>query len=119
MELGVHVGTQDRVDAGLIGAVGAKPIEKIGVEAHRDGSLAARQYNFGRGPETRVRRVGLGVCRDGRMDLGVRQGAKPLPVGVPLSRLSPRSFSGTRDAHEAPISMLISGTVFHPCDRCR
>ena len=32
--LGVHVGAQDRVDAGLVAAVRMEPVKKIGIQAH-------------------------------------------------------------------------------------
>ena len=44
--LGVHVGAQDGVNAGLVAALLAEPAEQVGVEAHGNGRAGCAVPNF-------------------------------------------------------------------------
>jgi hypothetical protein len=82
--MGVHIGAQDCVDAGLIAALAPKPRQQIGIDTHCDRLFAARHDNACRLPECRVGRPDLRVLDDCRMNLFIGHAAQPLPVGAGL-----------------------------------
>jgi hypothetical protein len=68
--VGLHVGTQDGVDAGLVAGVLAEPFEEVGVEAHGHDGFGCGQDDFGVFPEGFVRGVNLRVGGDAFANLG-------------------------------------------------
>src|SRR5712691_4692220 len=79
--LGVHVGAEDGVDAGLVAALLAEPAEEVGVEAHGHDGLGGGHYDGGGFPECGVGGVSVGVGGDALADLGVGQASQLVPVG--------------------------------------
>jgi len=69
MALGVHVGSKDRINAGLVAWVAAKPVKKIGIEPYGDCFLGAGHHNLSLGPESFIRRVNLRVFAEAHPDL--------------------------------------------------
>ena len=49
--MGLHVGPEDSVDAGLVAGVLAEPLQQVGVEAHGHNGFAGRHDDFGVFPE--------------------------------------------------------------------
>jgi hypothetical protein len=68
--LGVHVGAEDGVDAGLVAGVLAEPAEQVGVEADGDDFFGDRYDELGVFPEGFVSGVGAGVGEDSAADFG-------------------------------------------------
>jgi hypothetical protein len=92
--LGVHVGAQDGVDAGLVAALLAKPAEQVGVEAHGHDGFWGRHYDLGVFPEGGVGGVSVGVPLDALAYLGVGRAAQLVPVrGNSAISFFPRSLS--------------------------
>src|ERR1022692_2674722 len=79
--LGVHVGAEDGVDAGLVAALLAIPAEQVGVEAHGHDFFGDRHDNLGVFPEGFVGGAGVGIGKNSAAYLGQRHAAPPVPVG--------------------------------------
>jgi hypothetical protein len=79
-ELGLHVGAEDGVDAGLVAGVLAEPAEQVGVEADGDDFFGNRHYNLGVFPEGLVGGVGVGVGKNSTAYLGRGHAAELFPV---------------------------------------
>jgi len=114
--LGVHVGAEDGVDAGLVAALLAEPAEEVGVEAHGHDGLGGGHYDGGGFPECGVGGVSVGVGGDALADLGVGEAAQLVPVGSGAvfssalfpGALNPRGFAGSRGARAARSATLNS-----------
>src|SRR5207253_945423 len=104
--LGVHVGAEDGVDAGLVAGVLAEPAEQVGVEAHGYDFFGNRHDNLGVFPEGFIGGVGVGVGKNSAADFGRRHAAQLLPVRAacaPERRpLRLRYFASTTVSRAAP-----------------
>ncbi len=67
--MGLHVGPENGVDAGLVARVLAEPLQQIGVEAHGHDGFGRRQDDFGVFPEGCVGGVSFRVGVDAFADL--------------------------------------------------
>jgi len=76
--VGLHVGAEDGVDAGLVAGGAAEPAEQVGVEAHGDDLFWRGQDEFGGLPELSVGGAGVGV---GGEDFVNRLGAHAAQAG--------------------------------------
>ena len=104
--LGVHVGAEDGVDAGLVAGVLAEPAEQVGVEAHGDDFFGDRHDNLGVFPEGIVGGVGVGIGKNSAAYFGRCHTAQPLPVRAARSLekgpLRLRCFASTTVSRAAP-----------------
>jgi len=83
--LGVHVGAEDGVDAGLVAGVLAEPAEQVGVEADGDDFFGDRHDHLGVFPEPFVGGVGVGVGEDSAAYFGWGHAAEPRPIRAALA----------------------------------
>jgi hypothetical protein len=82
--LGVHVGAEDGVDAGLVARVLAEPAEEVGVEADGDDFFGHGHDDPGVFPEGFVGGVSVGVGENSAAYFGWGGAAEPLPEAEPL-----------------------------------
>jgi hypothetical protein len=92
-ELGLHIGAEDGVDAGLVAGVLAEPAEKVGIEAHSYDFFGDRHDYFCVLPKGVVGGVGVGVGEDVAANISWSLAAQPIPVraGRALGERSLRS----------------------------
>jgi hypothetical protein len=82
--LGVHIGAEDGVDAGLVAGVLAEPAEEVSVEADGDDFFGHGHDHPGVFPEGLVGGAGVGVGEEAAAYLGWGQAAETCPVGAGL-----------------------------------
>ncbi len=104
--LGVHVGAEDGVDAGLVAGVLAEPAEQVSVEAHGDDFFWHRHDDLCVFPEGVVGGVGVGIGKNSAADFGRRHAAQPRPVRAALAlervRVRLRCFASSAVSRAAP-----------------
>lgn len=79
--MGLHIGAEDSIDAGLVAGMLPKPFEEVGVEAHGHDGFEGGQDHFCVFPEGGSGGVSFGVGGDGLADLG---GSAPAEFGLRL-----------------------------------
>lgn len=82
LRLGLHVGAEDGVDAGLVSRGLPEPAEQVSVQAHGYDLFRRGRDYFGGLPEVVVSRKGVGVCLDALADSGRPHAIEPAPVGT-------------------------------------
>jgi hypothetical protein len=78
--LGLHVGAEDGVDAGLVAGVLAEPAEQVGVEAHGYDFFGHGHDDLGVFPEGFVGGVGVGIGENSTAYVGRCHAAQLVPV---------------------------------------
>jgi hypothetical protein len=114
--LGVHIGPQDCVDAGLVAGVLAEPAEEVGVEADGDDFFWGGQDYFCGFPEGFVCGMGVRVGEDALADGGWAHAIQAVPVGldfaaarggaIAIRGLATRGFASSGVFRAAPSATL-------------
>jgi hypothetical protein len=73
--MSLHVGAQNRVDAGLVAGFAAVPAEQIGVETHGNDFFWSGKYKLGSLPEVRIGSASVRVGVDTFAYIGSAQTA--------------------------------------------
>src|SRR5580700_4364174 len=84
-DMGLHIGSQHRVDSRLVPLLFSQPFEKIRIQPDGNRFLGLRYYDPRLPPEFRVRWPRVGIARQSEPDLAVAHRPNAIPVGALFS----------------------------------